>query len=521
MERFGNVDWVLLAVFVCVLLYLYAARNRNYWKNQNVPYEPFSLILGPAMRRLLKPMPLIDYERYRKLGRLFGIYEGGKPVLVVAEPDLIKQVLTKDFASVSDRLPASFFDPIVDNMMGAASGEHWKKIRTTASPAFTTGKLRKMNDLVLECVKNTSKHLRHAGDKKKDVDIKQFFGDYGLDIIARCAFGTKLDSHSDSSNQFVTNANKAFAAEWSLPFVISKLFPGVAGALKIGPLNSAIFQYFKTFSTNIMENRKKKNQRHEDFLQLMMDAQEGTLTDSPETSTNREATMFDLDSKMSIGSSPARNVLSEDEALAQCVLFFLAAYDALSTVLSCAAYQLALNPAIQDKLRREADECFATHGEDMNWDIVSKLPYLNSVISETMRLYTPAVRLDRTTVEDYVLGDAKIKVPKGCAVIVPVYALHRDPEFFPNPEVFDPDRFSDANIASIKPYSYLPFGAGPRNCIGMRFGLQVVKFGILYAIRAVEFVRTEKTKVPLQFETAAVSVLKIKDVTIGIRSRAQ
>ncbi|XP_075550556.1 cytochrome P450 3A19-like [Dermacentor variabilis] len=151
-------------------------------------------------------------------------------------------------------------------------------------------------------------------------------------------------------------------------------------------------------------------------------------------------------------------------------------------------------------------------------DVVSKLKYLHCVVSETLRLYPSAPRLERSALEDYVLGETGIKLPKGCTVVVPIYALHRDPEYFPEPDAFKPERFSDENVGSIRPYTYLPFGAGPRNCIGMRLGLHAVKVALLHSIHKVQFVRTEKTQVPLKMKIGFGAVTA-EDMTVGIRKR--
>ncbi|XP_049271891.1 cytochrome P450 3A19 [Rhipicephalus sanguineus] len=163
--------------------------------------------------------------------------------------------------------------------------------------------------------------------------------------------------------------------------------------------------------------------------------------------------------------------------MAQCVLFFLAGQETTLTTLTFAAYQLALNPAIQEKLRKEVDECIAANGPEPSLDVISKLKYLNCVVSEALRLLPPRGEL-----------------PSGCTVIIPVYSIHHDPEFFSDPECFKPDRFSEENVGSIRPYTYLPFGAGPRNCIGSRFVLQSIKMCLLHSVHSVQFTKTDKTK---------------------------
>lgn len=513
----GLADVVILVATACVLFYMYAARNRNFWKEQNIVHEEFSLIFGQTVRLLSKPICLTDQERYKKMGRLFGIYEGGKPTLVVAEPDLVKQVLVKDFQLLPNRRMRRTLDPILDNMMVLAPVESWRRIRPAASPAFSTGKLRKMNALIQDCAKITCEHLKAAAEEERDVDMKQFYGHYSLDMIARCAFGTKLDSHTDATNEFVTQARSAFSSKISLRMIIAVLFPGLMKYFRLVRRGSA-FEYFKKVCQRIISNRRQNGQRQEDFLQLMMDAQDGSLAVTGEPSAGPENKLFGIDVEGKPESTQPTKRLAEVEAMAQCVLFFIAGQETTSSTIAFAAYLLALHPDVQDKLRKEVDECMEMHGPEPNLDVVSRLKYLHCVAAETLRLYPPATRLDRSAYDDYVLGDTGIKVPKNCPVVIPVYAMHRDPEFFPQPENFNPDRFSDENVDSIRPYTYLPFGAGPRNCIGMRLALQAVKLCLLHSVHSVQFVRTEKTKVPLKIKRG-LGVLTSEDITVGIRRR--
>ncbi|XP_040061990.1 cytochrome P450 3A24 [Ixodes scapularis] len=520
MKILGVPDWIILVATALVLLYLYAARYRNYWKNQNVIHEEFSLIFAAARRMIFKPFHQMDQDRYRQFGKLFGVYEAAKPLLFVADPELVKRVLVKDFPSLPNRRVLSFNDSLLDNMMSIIPVEKWRRIRPAASPAFSTGKLRKMNSLIADCARKTAEHLKMAAEKEGELDIKQFYGNYALDVIARCAFATRLDSHTQETDEFVTKARQAFSGKITLPLILLFLFPGVFKFFKLKAFNTDVFLYFKNLCLRIIQSRKEKKSRQEDFLQLMMDAQDGSIATTVETAQSTEEKLFNLDSDIKTDTSFLGGVkaLTEDEAMAQCVLFFLAGQDTTSSVISFTLYLLALHPDIQAKLREEADECFRQHGPDPSLDVVSKLQYLHGVVSESLRMYPPAVRIERSALNDYVLGDTGIKVPKGCVVAVPVYSMHYDPEYFPDPTTFDPNRFSDENIDSIRPYTYLPFGAGPRNCIGMRFALEAVKLSLLHSVHSVEFVRTKNTKVPLEF-VKGFGVLNAKHLTIGIRKR--
>ncbi|XP_037517035.1 cytochrome P450 3A19-like [Rhipicephalus sanguineus] len=182
-------------------------------------------------------------------------------------------------------------------------------------------------------------------------------------------------------------------------------------------------------------------------------------------------------------------------------------------------YLLALNPEVQERLREEVDLCVKTHGESPVLGVVVKLEYLHGVISESLRMFPPASRLERQTVQDYVLGDTGIQVPKGCVVAVPLYAMHHDPEYFPEPYTFRPERFIGENASQIHRYAYLPFGAGPRNCSGMRLPLHAAKMAVMHSVRTAQFVRTDNTKMPLQF-FKGFGVVSCADITVGVRKRS-
>ncbi len=209
--------------------------------------------------------------------------------------------------------------------------------------------------------------------------------------------------------------------------------------------------------------------------------------------------------------------LTEDEILAQAWLFFVAGYETTATTLTFCSYELALNPECQEKLCEELKSAMDSNGE-INYETLAKLPYLDSVISETLRLYPPVLRLEREAMTDYKLGNTGITLLKGQLVEIPVFAIHHSEEYYPNPERFFPERFMPENRDQIIPYTYIPFGAGPRNCIGMRFALMEAKLCLAHIVRRFRFVRSAKTAVPLQFKTVT-RLCSAKSVIVGIQKR--
>ncbi|CAN7979811.1 unnamed protein product [Ixodes pacificus] len=239
----------------------------------------------------------------------------------------------------------------------------------------------------------------------------------------------KLDSHSNQTNEFVTRASQAFQMSVNIPLLLT-IFPFLMKLIKIKLFSSERFSYFKDVCANMMKSRRESGVKHHDFLQLMMDAQKTALSDGsePGDAENDVANIL-------------LAALTEMEAMAHCVIFLLAGQDTTSSVIAYTVYLLALHPDVQEKLRHEVDECFEQYGPEPTLDVVSKLDYLNCVISESMRLYPPVLRLERSPVEDYVMTDTGIKLPKNHVIGIPVYAMHYDPSNFEDPYKFDPERY--------------------------------------------------------------------------------
>uniref|UniRef100_T1GV75 Cytochrome P450 n=1 Tax=Megaselia scalaris TaxID=36166 RepID=T1GV75_MEGSC len=160
------------------------------------------------------------------------------------------------------------------------------------------------------------------------------------------------------------------------------------------------------------------------------------------------------------------------------------------------------NPEVQEKLLREIEESKEQlDGKPLTYDDCKKLKYLDMVVSETLRKWPVTPLTDRACSKTITfenpdgLGDFTIN--EGENIIIPTAGLHRDPKYFPNPDTFDPERFSDENKHNIDPFTYIPFGAGPRICIANRLALMETKVIIYYLIESFKLEVCEKTTVPL------------------------
>ena len=281
-------------------------------------------------------------------------------------------------------------------------------------------------------------------------------------------------------------------------------------------------EFFLNVARHIIKKRRENNERREDFLQLLIDCQDAEKVNNEK---NLQKTEIDAESHYVGGSDEhkyykqlhSEKPLSDDEIIAQAWVFFLAGFETTASTLSYCTYELAVNQHVQDKLYKEIKAIENEHGS-IDYETLAKLPYLDAVVSETLRKYPPVARLQRHASQSYQLGNTGIKLDKGSMVNILVYVMHHNEEYFPSPEQFKPERFLPENRDQIKPYTYLPFGIGPRNCVGMRFGLLETKLTLAKIIKKYKFVKSPNTQVPLEFLPLR-AVLTAKSIIIGVKHR--
>lgn len=206
-----------------------------------------------------------------------------------------------------------------------------------------------------------------------------------------------------------------------------------------------------------------------DFLQLMMNSQNSKDTES-------------------------HKALSDIEVLAQSIIFIFAGYETTSNALSFIMHTLATHPDVQKKLQQEIDTTLPNKAFP-TYDVMMEMEYLDMVVSETLRLYPIASKIFRMCKKDVEING--VFIPKGTVVTVPMFVLQRDSKYWPEPDKFHPERFSKKNKESIDPYIYMPFGSGPRNCIGMRFALMNMKLALIRVLQNFSFHPCKETQIPV------------------------
>ncbi len=180
-------------------------------------------------------------------------------------------------------------------------------------------------------------------------------------------------------------------------------------------------------------------------------------------------------------------------------------------------YELCVNTDIQERLYNEIQEA-KKRDPQLSFETLNKLEYMDAVICEVLRKYCPASSVNREANTDYYIPEYDLKVEKGTFISVPIFVNHNSPEYWKDPEKFDPERFMGDNREKIVPYTYVPFSCGPRLCIGMKFSLMEAKLGLAQIMDRFEIVRTPKTFDKLEI-LQCMFLLKTSPIFVGVKKR--
>uniref|UniRef100_A0A8C9XQN6 unspecific monooxygenase n=1 Tax=Sander lucioperca TaxID=283035 RepID=A0A8C9XQN6_SANLU len=459
---FSTETWTLLVAFI-TLTFVYVCWSFGTFKKMGIP--------GP------KPIPFFGTMlAYKKVGKLFrskytiNLYQS--PVLCITDPAMIKTVLIKECYSLftnrrNFRLNGQLYDAV-----SIAEDDQWRRIRSVLSPSFTSGRLKE--------VQFPPALMKNKADKDEPLELKEFFGPYSMDVVTSTAFSVDIDSLNNPSDPFVTNIKKMLKFDLFNPiFLIVAFFPfmgPILEKLEFSFFPVAVTDFFYAALQKIKSNREQSTQKSRvDFLQLMIDSQK-----------NNDLSKVEQDKG-----------LTDHEILSQAMIFLFAGYETSSSSLSFMAYNLATNPHTMKRLQEEVDSTFPDKGP-VEYQALMQMEYLDCVINESLRLYPIAPRIERVAKATVEING--LVIPKGMVVMVPTWPLHRDPDLWSEPEEFKPERFSKENKETIDPYTYMPFGAGPRNCIGMRFALVMMKLAMVEILQRYSFSVCKETEIPLEMD---------------------
>ncbi|XP_071379180.1 cytochrome P450 3A30-like [Centroberyx affinis] len=492
--------WTLLVIFISLFI-MYGYRTYGIFEKLGIPGSKPWMYWG-TVGRLDQVYYIDDQKHYKQYGKVWGMYEFRKPMLAVTDPGMLKAIMVKEcFSHFTNRRNLRLNGDLYD-AVSISEDDQWRRIRNILSPAFTSGRIKEMFDIMRHHSRKLRDSLRLKVRNDEVISVKDSFGSYSMDVMASCAFSVDIDSLSNPSDPFITHAKNLFKFPISL-FIIQGMFPfllplfEMLGFSLIPKSATAFFQ--KVLEKIRAERGRGLHQTRVDFLQLMINSQ--TVSDSNGEEQNKAPL-------------PMSSGLSDHEILSQATIFVFAGYETSGSTLTFLAYNLARNPEVMSRLQEEIDSTFPNKAP-VQYEALMQMEYLDCVVNESLRLYPPVARLDRVAKSTVEING--ITIPKDTVVMIPVYAMHRDPDLWPDPEEFKPDRFSKENKQSIDPYTYLPFGVGPRNCIGMRFALVMVKLALVEILQNYSFSVCKETEIPLRMNPAGLvgplEPIKLKLVT--------
>nr|AGI03843.1 cytochrome P450 6BQ8 [Tribolium castaneum] len=491
----NNFTLNILAVFVTILVgvIVYFKWHLSYWDRLGVPSLSPVLFFGDTKDLILSKCTIgeqfrVFYNKFKSKGfKHGGIFFGPVPFYIAIDPEIIKHILQKDFQHFMNH---GYYineedDPLTGHLLNLENVK-WKNMRAKLTPTSTSGKMKIMFQTLADYTTGLKKVMDDSALNHTPVDIKDIFGRFTTDIIGSVAFGIECNSLENPDAEFRKYGKKVFEIDFfgriktlctfAIPHPILRLF-------RFKFYNSDVATFFMDAIRETVNYREKNNIYRKDFMHLLLQLKNrGLVTD---------------DEKITGDKDIVTEALTMNELAAQAFVFFLAGFETSSTAMTWALYELAINPDVQQKLRAEINDVLRKHNNKLTYEAMMDMTFMEKVICETLRKYPPIPVLTRKCTKDYTIPNTSIQLQRGVSVSVPVLALHTDPEYYPNPEKFDPDRFSDENVKARPGFTWLPFGEGPRICIGLRFGLLQSKVGLTAVLKHYRIKLNHKTQLPV------------------------
>ncbi|KAF1764836.1 hypothetical protein GCK72_004786 [Caenorhabditis remanei] len=494
----------------------------TYWMRKGVKGPrgyPFSGVTH-LFRNYEYPAVRVWRDWTKEYGPVYGITEGVQKTLVVSDPEFVNEVFVKQFDNFYGRkLNPLQGDPNKNKRVHvfASQGHRWKRLRTLSSPTFSNKSLRNIMKTVEESVVELMRHLETGSAGGKVLNMLDYYQEFTLDVIGKIAMG-QTDSMM-FRNPMLPKVKSIFMEGRNYLFLTTGVFPFLA------PLFRYVFSRFPTIQPafdimNIIEKAVKTrvDQREadeksgievsgepQDFIDLFLDSR-----------ANVE--FFEEEAKDEFAKVQITKVdkhLTFDEIIGQLFVFLIAGYDTTALSLSYSTFLLATHPEIQKKLQEEVDrEC---PDPEVSFDQLAKLKYMECVVKETLRFYPLAsvVHNRKCMKTTTVCG---MEIEEGTNVQVDTWTLHNDPKIWGDDVAeFKPERWESGDEQFFQKGGYLPFGLGPRICIGMRLALMEEKMLLAHILRKYTFETTATTEIPLKL--VGRSTTAPRSVNLKLRPR--
>uniref|UniRef100_A0A2N9HH93 Cytochrome P450 n=1 Tax=Fagus sylvatica TaxID=28930 RepID=A0A2N9HH93_FAGSY len=478
--------FTVLAVVAGVLGYMY----KPYWGVRKVPGPPTIPLLG-HLPLLAKYGPDVFSVLAKRYGPIFRFHMGRQPLIIIADPELCREVGIKKFKDIPNRSVPSPISasPLHQKGLFFTRDARWSTMRNKILSVYQPSHLASLIPTMQECIESATQNLHSF--KEEDITFSNLSLKLATDVIGQAAFGVNfglskplsisdavniVDSQSDdkevsdfinkhiySTTQLKMDLSGSFSIILGLlvpilqePFrQILKRIPGTMDR-KVERTNQKLSGRLEEIVTKRMKNRERGAK---DFLSLILNARDSQTV--------------------------SKNVFTPEYISAVTYEHLLAGSATTAFTLSSVVYLVAGHPEVENKLLEEID----------GFGPPDQMP-----IKEAMRYYTVSPLVARETSKEVEIGGYLL--PKGTWVWLALGVLAKDPRNFPDPEKFRPERF-DPNCEEEKrrhPYAFIPFGIGPRSCIGQKFSIQEIKLSLIHLYRKYVFRPSPDMEKPLELE---------------------
>jgi len=353
------------------------------------------------------------------------------PICQITHPDHIEQVLVRNAANFHKSRDYGALKFILGNGLLTNEGASWQKQRQLIQPAFRHENIQGYGQIMVD---STAKHLARWKNGERR-DLHHEMAELTLDIVSKSLFGTNAAHLAHEVGEEIAAVMERFQAQAALAFLLPDNFP-IPKTLRL--LRSK--KKLDSVVLSIIRDRRKSRIATEDLLQRLLDAQD-----------------------------EAGGRMSDEQLKDEVMTLFLAGHETTANALTWTWYLLAQNAQVEQRLGAEVDTVLA--GRAPTLADLPRLPYVEMVVKESMRLFPPAWGFGRLALEEFELGGYRI--PTGTNIFITQWLTHRDARFFPEPERFDPERWREDPVrkGKIPRFAYFPFGGGPRVCIGAGFAM--------------------------------------------------
>lgn len=383
---------------------------------------------------------------------------------VITNPDIVKHILVTNPKNYSKSRAYKAIKKVLGNGLLTSEGDFWLKQRRLAQPAFHKKRLELLATLMTTRTQHLIDEIK-TQKKIEHIDIHQLMMHLTMDIVSRSLF----DFATDDARNFISKAIEAgnHYIDWMIKNPILALTPLPFKKVRKYKQHE---QKVRDVLIQAINHRRENPSDSNDLLNMLINAKD---EDTGEQMTDQQ--LFD-----------------------EVLTIFVAGHETTAVALTWAIYNLSKNPDILQRLENEIDTVLKN--ETPTLAHLPQLKYANMVIQETMRLYPPAWIFGRKALQNDLAEGYLIE--KNSEVQIFIYGIHRNPKYWDNPEAFDPERFTEQAIAQRHKYAYMPFGAGPRICIGNNFALMEMQFALVMLIQQLKF------KVTNEVSTEALVTLR-------------